>query len=94
MDERLYKKIQRDLRPDFFHICLELLGNGIFFEGQFNKPDSMYCKKYSSDMVEAFSKKTTLDIRSAYDTCYFVYYDADRYTYDEAIEALRNYHGL
>ena len=90
----LGKDLEKYIHSDLKNICMELVLQGIVYEGQFKTLFSMVCKKNAFELSQLFSRKTKLDVYYAYDNkfCMFVFYDTNVFTGNQAVEKSMQYH--
>ena len=86
------QEVRNMLGNDFEDIISEFKREGIIFESQFSSLYSMFCKKYTYQLVELLEKETQLEVSHGYAVPYFYYFDTNRFDRSEAPGIAQKYH--
>ena len=85
------QEVRNMLGNDFEDIISEFKREGIVFESQFSSLESMFCKKYTYQLVELLEKETQLEVSHGYAVPYFYYFDTNRFDSSEATRIAKKY---
>lgn len=84
-------KIREELGDELENIVSEFEKSGIIFESQFDSLYSMFCKKYTSQLIDILKQETKQEVSYGYAVPYFFYYDINRFSLSEATEIAKKY---
>ena len=85
------QEVRNMLGNDFEAIISEFKREGIVFESQFSSLYSMFCKKYTYQLVKLLEKETQLEVSYGYAVPYFYYFDTNRFDRSEATRIAKKY---
>ena len=80
------QEVRNMLGNDFEAIISEFEREGIVFEYQFSSLYSMFCKKYTYQLVKLLEKETQLEVSYGYAVPYFYYFDTNRFDRSEDLK--------
>lgn len=82
------------LGVDLIDIMIQIEQDRYVTQEQFKKLDAYLCESYASDIVRILNERMAhIDVFYGFSTphCFYVFYDTDRITYEEALEKAENF---